>query len=239
MKIHLHPLGLQLPFISWIGIELLKGVAKSFQTVPLSCILSSRFLVVGYYYLGDMKFWQNNSGDIISIYYEPFKWERLISLFDENSLVTIEHFSGADKEQQTFFKSWYGCSPELIAMLETLTLKDLTGLIERYKLYPYEYILRTRSVRIERAVIEGAVFTGDSKTIQMLLDKLELPEAIRQTTSRGELVDLGESGKVQVAGTFGNSADLLEFIYNDLMAKESPGFDDFMDSLDSAVIVKD
>ena len=55
----------------------------------------------------------------------------------------------------------------------------------------------------------------------------------------GELVAFGEPGKVQVEGTFGNNVDLLEFIYNDLMKKESLGYHDFMDSLDSAVLVKD
>ncbi len=186
-----------------------------------------------------MKFWQNNSGDTISFYYEPFKWERLVSLFDESALVSIEHFIGTDAEQQTFYKSWHGCSPELLAMQEPLMLNELTGLIESHELYPYEYKLRIRNVRIERAIIEGAVFTGDSKTIQMLRDKMEIPEVIRKSSINGELVAFGEPGKVQVEGTFGNNVDLLEFIYNDLMAKESPSYHDFMDNLDSFDIVKD
>ena len=118
-------------------------------------------------------------------------------------------------------------------------LKELIGLIESLELYPYEYILRMRSISIERAILEGAVFTGDSKTIQMLCDKMEISEAIRKAYINGELVELKESGRVQIKGAFSNSADLLEFIYNDLMAKESPGYNDFMDSLDSATIIKD
>lgn len=186
-----------------------------------------------------MKFWQHNSGDILSIYYEPFKWETLLSLFDEGSLVSMEHFIGSNIKQETFFHSWHGTSKELIVMIEPLKLNELIALAESLEHYPYEYILRIRNVRIERAIIEGAVFTGDSKTIQMLLDKLEIPEAIRKSSINGELVAFSESGNVQVEGTFGNSADLLEFIYDDLMSKESPGYHDFMDSLDSAAIVKD
>ena len=162
-----------------------------------------------------------------------------MSLFDEGSLVSIEHFIGSNTKQQTFFHSWHGTSKELMMMIEPLKLNELSALAESLELYLYEYILKIRNVRIERAIIEGAVFTGDPKTIQMILDKLEIPVAIRKSSSNGELVAFGESGKVQVEGTFGNSADLLEFIYNDLMTKESLGYVDFMDSLDSAIIVKD
>ena len=186
-----------------------------------------------------MKYWYHNSGQEVSFYYEPLKWGEVISLFEKDCSVSIEHFIGTDTKQQTFYKSWHGCSPELITMQEPLMLKELIGLIESLELYPYEYILRMRSISIERAILEGAVFTGDPKTIQMILDKLEIPVAIRKSSSNGELGVFGKSGKVQVEGTFGNSADLLEFIYNDLMAKESPGYHDFMDSLGSAVIVKD
>ena len=186
-----------------------------------------------------MKYWYYNSGQEASFYFEPLNWGKVISLFEEDSIVSIEHFTGTNTNQQTIYKSWHGCSLELIAMQEPLMLKELTGLIEGHKLYPYEYILRIRNVRIERAILEGAVFTGDSKTIQMLCDKMEISETIRKAYIKGELVELGESGRVQGEGRFGNSADLLEFIYNDLMAKESPGYDDFMDSLDSATIIKD
>lgn len=186
-----------------------------------------------------MKYWYHNSGQEASFYYEPLNWGEVISLFEEDCSVSIEHFIGTDSKQQTFYKSWHGCSPELIAMQEPLMIKELTGLIEGHALYPYEYILRIRNVRIERAILEGAVFTGDSKTIQMLCDKMEISEAIKKEYINGELVEFGESGRVQVEGRFGNSADLLEFIYIDLMAKESPGYDDFMDSLGSAHIVKD
>ncbi len=186
-----------------------------------------------------MKYWYHNSGQEASFYYEPLNWGEVISLFEEDCTVSIEHFIGTDTKQQTFYKSWHGCSTELKAMQEPLLLKELTGLIESHELYPYEYILKIRNVRIERAIIEGAVFAGDPKTIQMLRDKIEIPEAIRKSSMNGELVSFGESNKVQVEGTFGNSADLLEFIYNDLMAKESPGYHVFMDSLDSATIVKD
>ncbi len=184
-----------------------------------------------------MKYWHHDSGQEASFYYEPLNWDKVISLFNEDCSVSIEHFIGTDTKQQTFYKSWHGGSTELKAMQEPLLLKELTALIESHELYPYEYILRIRNVRIERAILEGTVFTGDPKTIQMLRDKLEIPEAIRKSSINGELVKLGESGKIQVEGTFGNSTDLLEFIYNDLMAKESPGYDNFMDSLDSATIV--
>lgn len=73
----------------------------------------------------------------------------------------------------------------------------------------------------------------------MLCDKMEISEAIRKAYINGELVELKESGRVQIIGAFGNSADLLEFIYNDIMANESPGYVDFMKSLDSAIIVND
>ena len=186
-----------------------------------------------------MKYWYHNSGDEASFYYEPLNWGEAISLFEEDCSVSIEHFIGRDPKQQTFYKSWHGCSPELLAMQEPLMLNELTGLIESHELYPYEYKLRIRNVRIERAILEGAVFIGDSKTIQMLHEKMEIPELIRKSSMYGELVAFGEPGKVQIEGTFGNNVDLLEFIYNDLMKKESPGYHDFMDSLDSAVIVKD
>ncbi|MBK7851759.1 MAG: hypothetical protein IPJ66_11695 [Bacteroidetes bacterium] len=186
-----------------------------------------------------MKYWYHNSGQEASFYYEPLNWGEVISLFEEDCTVSIEHFIGTDKKQQTFYKSWHGCSTELIAMQKTLKLKELAPLVEGLELYPYEYILRIRNVRIERAILEGAAFTGDPKTIQMLRDRMLTPEAIRKSSINGELVAFGESGKVQVEGTFGNSADLLEFIYNNLMSKESPGYHDFMDSLDSATIVKD
>lgn len=160
-----------------------------------------------------------------------------MSLFDEGNLVSIEHFIGSNIKQETFFNSWHGTSKELMVMIEPLKLNELIALAESLELYPYEYILKIRNVRIERAIIEGTVFTGDSKTIQMLRDKLEIPEAIRKSSINGELVAFSESGNVQVEGTFGNRTYLLEFIYNDLMAKESPGYDDLMDSLDSATIV--
>ena len=160
-----------------------------------------------------------------------------MSLFDESDLVSIEHFIGSNTKQQTFFHSWHGISKELLGMKEPLKLNELIALAESHELYPYEYILKIRNVRIERAIIEGAVFAGDPKTIQMLRDKIEIPEAIRKSSINGELLAFDESGKVQVECTFGKSADLLEFIYNDLMSKESPGYDDFMDSLDSATIV--
>lgn len=186
-----------------------------------------------------MKYWYHNLGQEASFYYEPLNWGEVISPFEEGSSVSIEHFIGTDTKQQTFYKSWHDCSTELKAMQEPLLLKGLTVLIESHELYPYEYILRIRNVRIERSIIEGAVFTGDPKTIQMLCDKMEIPEAIRKAYFNGELVAFDEPGKVQVEGTFGNSADLLDYIYNDLMAKESPGYHVFMDSLDSATIVKD
>lgn len=186
-----------------------------------------------------MKYWYHNSGQEASFYYEPLNWGEVISLFEQDCSVSIEHFIGTDTKQQAFYKSWHGCSKQLTIMQEPLMLKELTALIESHELYPYEYILRIRNVRIERAIIESAVFTGDPKTIQILGNKMEIPEAIRKSSMNGELVSFGESNKVQVEGTFGNSADLLEFIYNDLMAKESPGYHVFMDSLDSATIVKD
>jgi len=186
-----------------------------------------------------MKYWYHNLGQEASFYYEPLNWGEIISLFEEDSLVSIEHFIGTNTYQQTLYKSWHGCSRELIALQEPLMLKELIGLIESHELYPYECILRIRNVRIQRAILEGAVFTGDSKTIQMLCDKMEISEAIRKAYINGELVELKESGRVQIIGAFGNSADLLEFIYNDIMANESPGYVDFMKSLDSAIIVND
>ena len=184
-----------------------------------------------------MKYWYYNSGQEASFYFEPLNWGKVISLFEEDSIVSIEHFIGTNTNQQTLYKSWHGCSQDLIAMQEPLMLKELIGLIEIHELYPYEYILRIRNVKIERAILEGAVFTGDFKTIQMLIDKLEMPETIRKLSNNGKLMAFGEPGNVQVEGTFVKCADLLEFIYNDLMAKESPGYHDFIDSLGSATVL--
>lgn len=182
-----------------------------------------------------MKYWYHNSGDKASFYHEPINWHKLISLFDGCASVIIEHFIGTDPKEQTIYKSWHGSSLEFMALPGKLKLYELTEMIDRLEMYPYEYILHIEGVRIQRSIIEGAVCTGDPEIIQLLIDKLEIPEVIKKASINGELAEHRESGNIKLLATFETSVSLLEYIYYELMAKECPGYHEFMDSLESAI----
>jgi len=186
-----------------------------------------------------MKYWYHNSGDKASFYHEPINWHKLISLFDGCASVIIEHFIGTDPKEQTIYKSWHGSSLEFMALPGKLKLYELTEMIERLEMYPYEYILNIEEVRIQRSIIEGAVFTGKPEKIRTLIDKLAISPAIINKPTNGELIAIDETGIVLSEGTYLNCAAVLDYIYNDIMTKENSGYHEFMESLESANIIKE
>lgn len=178
-----------------------------------------------------MKYWYKSSKNAYSCYFEPLSWSKLTSLFNEDCPVTIEHFIGSNKEKQIYYKTTHDVSSELNLFKDSISFGKLTEIVEKLRLYVFEYKLNIDNTLIERAVVEGAILTGDQISIQRLIGIMKLPESLIKSSINGELAKLWESGEIQIEGTFENTEDLLEFIYNDLMEKECPGYNYFMDRL--------
>ena len=83
-------------------------------------------------------------------------------LFNEDCPVTIEHFIGSNKEKQIYYKTTHDVSSELNLFKDSISFSKLTEIVEKLRLYVFEYKLNIDNTLIERAVVEGAILTGRS-----------------------------------------------------------------------------
>lgn len=181
-----------------------------------------------------MKYWYHNSEEETSFYLEPLTWDDLVSQFDGRVLVRVEHLVCSNPQLEIYYHSWHGTSPEFQTLKEPIPLQDLISLLNRLKVYPYEYILYKEELRIERVVIEGVVFSGPSGSIQKLIEGFHIPPGLLSSSTKGELAVLSPPGECQITGHFSNRSDLLEHVYHELMKVESPDYFDFMRRLAEA-----
>lgn len=180
-----------------------------------------------------MKIWHHKSKESCSFFCYPFTWNKLLSLFDADEICTVEHFSGVGKEQ-SYYKSWYGCSPEFLAMKEPMRLSELKMLVKTFVKWPHEFKLAIGNVKIERAITGGIVFTSDDLSIFNLIEKLNVPKELLRPSLENKLVSMGKTGRIKVEGEFTKLEDLLDHVYDELMRKVSPDYFKFMDALSSA-----
>ena len=182
-----------------------------------------------------MNTWYCKSKEFCSFYYHPFTWHKLLSLFEPDDLCTIEHFSGVGKDEvNSFYKSWYGCSPEFLAMKEPMRLSELKSLVKTFVKWPHEFKLAIGTVKIERGITNGIVFTADEQTINHLTEKLNVPKELLRPSLQNKLVSMGKTGRIKVEGEFTKSEILLDHVYDELMRKVSQNYFKFMDALASA-----
>lgn len=181
-----------------------------------------------------MKIWYCKSEGRCSFYYYPKSWNKLLSLFDADEICVIEHFSGVEHNELTYYKSWYGCSVEFLTMKEPMRIKEFKALVKEYVKWPHEFKLTIGTVKIERDITSGLVFTADEKRLNQLIEKLNVPKEFLHPSLENKLVSIGKTGKIKVEGEFTNTEDLLNHVYNELMRKESPEYFKFMDALESA-----
>ena len=180
-----------------------------------------------------MKIWHSKSEETHSLYYYPFTWNRLLALFDRDEICVVEHFSGVGKEQ-SYYKSWYGSSPEFLPMKEPMRLQELKTLVKTFVKWPHEFTFTVGTVRIERATTGGIVFTADADKINRVIEKLEVPKELLLSSYKNKLVSIGRTGKIRFEGEFIEVDALLNYIYDDLMIKVSPDYFKFMDALAAA-----
>ena len=183
-----------------------------------------------------MKTWYSISKENHSLYYYPFTWVKLLSLFDADDPCTVEHFSGVGKDEvNSFYMTWYGCSPEFLPMKEPMKVRELKALVKTFVKWPHEYILTIGTVKIERGITNGIVFTSDDQSILNLIEKLNVQKEMLHSAYENKLVSM-RSGKIKVEGEFTTSEDLLDHVYDELMRKVSPDYFKFMDALTAATI---
>ncbi len=181
-----------------------------------------------------MKIWYHKSKELCSFYYHPFTWNKLLSMFDCDEICLVEHFSGVGHDEQTLYKSWFGCSPEFISMREPMKVIELRKLVKTFVKWPHEFKLAIENVKVERAITGGIIFTTRDKILKQLIEKLNVSHSLLEVTFENKLVLMKSSGKKKIEGVFANSEDLLDHIYNELMKKESPDYFIFIDALDAA-----
>lgn len=157
-----------------------------------------------------------------------------MALFNNDEICVIEHFSGVGHDEQTYYKSWFGCSPEFLPMKEPMRLYEFTKLVKTYVKWPHEFNLTINTVKIERGITGGIVFTAEEKRLNKVIEKLNIPKEILHPSYENKLIYKTRTGKVKAGGEFEKTEDLLEHIYNELMRKVSPGYFEFMDALESA-----
>ena len=182
-----------------------------------------------------MKIWYSKTEELCSFYYYPFTWNRLLALFDRYDLCSIEHFIGVT-EGQSYYKTCYDCSPELLPMKEPIKVYELKILVKAFVKWQYEYKFLIGDVEIERAITGGIVFTSDEKRLNLLIEKLNVPRELLSSSYRNRLVSMGRNGKMKMEGEFAKKEDLFDHVYDELMRKVSPNYYKFMDALASATL---
>lgn len=157
-------------------------------------------------------------------------------MFDGDEICVVEHFSGA-QDEQTYFMSWYGCSPEFTPMKQPMKLHDFKKLVKQFVKWPHEFILTIGTVKIERAITGGIIFTSDEKRINQLIEKLNIPNEFLLSSYAGKLMSISNKGNIRFEGQFSQIDVLLNYIYDELMLKVDPEYFKFMAALESATFV--
>ena len=157
-----------------------------------------------------------------------------MALCKDDEVCAVEHFSGVGHDEQTFFKTWYGCSPEFLPMKGPMKLQDFKRLVKTFVKWQHEFTLTIGNVKIERGITGGIVFTAAPTSMLRLIEKLNIPNEYLLSSYAYKLMSISKTGKIRFEGEFNQVDVLFSYIYDELMLKINPDYFKFMDALESA-----
>ncbi|MBK8363644.1 MAG: hypothetical protein IPL24_08120 [Bacteroidetes bacterium] len=180
-----------------------------------------------------MKIWYHKSKELCSFYYHPFTWNKLLSMFDCDEICVMRIFQWCWHDEHTFYKSWFGCSPAFVSMIEPMKVRELRKLVKTFVKWPHEFKLAIGNVKVGKSYYRrDSILPLKDKILNQLLEKLNVSHSFLELTFENKLVLMKSSG-VKNRRSFTKSEDLLDHIYNELMKKESPDYFKFIDALDA------